>query len=149
MLLTKIDQYCARALNGLPVDHSLGNLTALELAERLDPIETARSLLGVPILRSIQSAMKLEATLAIGVSSAGGFQKNGVPFLDANGSVVSQATAKREELFKDWTPFGVREAVHFLVFGTESSKIRFVRPDDLLVDDSQFAAPIYESNLQY
>ena len=105
-------------------------MTAARLAFLIDPIQQARVVLGNTILPGLRAAMRPDATLAVGVTSAGGFLPDtGEAFL----STQRERLTTTDENLNDWQPFGVREVLRFLATGQEAPSIKIVSNRDLLV----------------
>lgn len=110
LLLTQVDKLCHQ----LPPSIE----RTIRFAEMIDPVEQARDMLGVPILKTIRSVLKPEARFAIGVISAMGFHPvTGDPFADVDGTPLNLASESGEDILRRWTPYGIRDAIYFLATG--------------------------------
>jgi hypothetical protein len=148
ILLTRIDVLAADAVETLRRGVSLGesrarhlapgSWTPQQLAEAIDPVAQARSLLGPILLNLVRDAIPPQATLAVGVCSAGGFEPSaqGMPLLGRGGQPLRQFAGESEDdLVRRWRPFGVREALLFVTQGRAGGTVREVTPRDLGIDD--------------
>lgn len=110
LLLTQVDKLCYQ----LPPSIE----RPIRFADMIDPVEQARELLGVPVLRTIQSMLKPDARFAVGVISAMGFHPvTGDPFADIDGTPLNLASESGEDILRRWTPYGIRDALYFLATG--------------------------------
>ena len=73
------------------------------------------------------------AQFGVGVSSAAGFDAAGNPFFTHEGGPDAASAASSEDLLKAWRPFGVRNALYFLITGRESDTVKLVSKADLRV----------------
>lgn len=148
LLLTRIDILAADAVevlkrradgSGAPLEHVGADAwTPREMAEAIDPVAQARSLLGPVLLNLVRDAIPPQATLAVGVCSASGFSPSPHcgPFLGRDGKLLQQFKSKSDdELVRCWRPFGVREALAFITQGRAGGTVREVTPQDLGIDD--------------
>jgi hypothetical protein len=126
LLLTQVDKLCHR----LPHDID----RTIRVAEMIDPVEQARALLGVSVLRTIRNALKPDATFAVGVISAMGFHPlTGDPFADVDGTPLHLDSESGEDVLKRWTPYGIRDAIYFLATGKCRGRVKELQPADLTV----------------
>jgi hypothetical protein len=124
LLLTQVDKLCHR----LP--HSIER--TVRFAEMIDPVEQARELLGVPVLKTVQNTLKPGARFAVGVISAMGFHPlTGDPFADIDGKPLNLPAETGEDILRRWTPFGIRDAIYFLATGECRGRVKELRADDL------------------
>lgn len=125
LLLTQVDKLCYQ----LPPHIT----RTIRFAEMIDPVEQARSLLGITLLKMIRSALKPSATFAVGISSAYGFNPlTGNPFADTDGTPINLGSAESgEEILRRWTPYGIRDAIYFLTTGEARGTVKPVLPEDL------------------
>jgi hypothetical protein len=122
LLLTQVDKLC----------HKLDK--PAWFASTIDPVEQVRELLGLPLLNSIQSALKPGTSFAAGICSAWGFHPvTGRPFADQNGKPINLAAETGEEILRRWTPFGIRDAIYFIATGKCRGTVKQVMPHDLEV----------------
>lgn len=128
LLLTQVDKLC----------HKLDK--PAWFASTIDPVEQVRELLGLPLLNSIQSALKPGTSFAAGICSAWGFHPvTGRPFADQNGKPINLAAETGEEILRRWTPFGLRDAIYFIATGKCRGTVKQVGPHDLEVSHGQEA----------
>lgn len=126
LLLTQVDKLCHQLPKS--VDRTV------RFAEMIDPVEQARELLGVPILKTIQNSLKPGACFAVGVISAMGFHpRTGDPFADIDGTPINLFAESGEDVLRRWTPFGIRDAIYFLATGKCRGRVKELRPVDLRV----------------
>lgn len=126
LLLTKVDLLCRN------VDQFDPSFTPERVARLIDPVEQARSLLGVHLLNTIHDALKAEAKFAIGVTSAWGFSPiSEEPFAGFDGRPGAAPGETGDDILPDWTPFGIRDAIYFIATGECRGTVRLVHPDDL------------------
>lgn len=148
VLFTKIDLVCEDIIDDLASSarrHEFGaRLTPREVADKLDPLENGRWWLGVEPLQMIRAALRRDASLAVGLASPGGFRlSTGRAFLNEFGRVATtDDLIDPEALLREWTPFGVREALSFAAFGDSASTVRILQDDDLLIDQAKFPSPV-------
>lgn len=108
------------------LSHALRRLRPYDFAKRIDPVAQAFDLLGEAAFAMLLSSMKPGAELGVGFVSAGGFDADtGLPFLRPDGGPASQQT-EREDVLRSWRPFGVLEALDFLVWGRTAATIHVV-----------------------
>ena len=125
ILLTQIDKLCA--------PHEKPRL----MAEMIDPIEQVKETLGLPLLKMIQSALKPSAKFAVGVTSALGFNPiNGRPLADQFGVPRKASMEGKDEVYRRWTPFGVRDAIFFISTGRPVGSVRLIKPEDLRASEA-------------
>jgi len=146
VLLTKIDTLCHRAKRTIDrltttedsratVAHSLNALTVEAMAHAIDPLEQVRALLGVYVLNELRSAAPDDARIAVGLCSAGGFLRpGGTRYWLDNGKPAIGFTGSRATVLRGWTPWGIREALYFLVRGEARRPVHLLRRDDMLND---------------
>jgi hypothetical protein len=96
-----------------------GQVSARRLAEMLDPVDTARALLGQATVSMVRRSLEDHAEMAIGVCSSTGFYDDGQSFWNnsTNGGPRLQPGASPDDAFRSWSPFGVKEMVLFLLTG--------------------------------
>lgn len=97
-----------------PQSDSLWN--GVRIARMLDPIAQVRQLLG-KVIEILQGSLASDASLAVGLCSALGFDREtGAAFVSTlqNEGNSNDTMALR---LRDWEPFGVREAILFLLVG--------------------------------
>lgn len=125
LLLTQVDKLCYR----LPPSIE----RTIRFAEMIDPVEQARELLGVSVLRTISSMLKPGARFAVGVVSAMGFHPvTGDPFADIDGTPLGLASESGEDILRRWTPFGIRDAIYFLATGNCRGSVKELTADVLM-----------------
>ena len=134
LLLTKVDKIAVAAVRKLREARSEVQFSAAELAGLVAPTAQARQILGVEILSAIRSVLLPDAEFAVGICSAGGFDKGGGPFLDRNGIPIESDAISKPEVLSRWVPFGVREAILFAAFGRYTSTVERVTLDHLRYD---------------
>jgi hypothetical protein len=126
LLLTQVDKLCHQLPQG--VDRTV------RFAEMIDPVEQARELLGVPVLKTIQNSLKPGAQFAVGVISAMGFHpRTGDPFADVDGTPLNLDSESGEDILRRWTPFGIRDAIYFLATGKCRGRVKELHPVHLRV----------------
>ncbi len=126
LLLTQVDKLCHQLTKSAD--------RTIRFAEMIDPVEQARELLGVPILKTIQNSLKPGACFAVGVISAMGFHpRTGDPFADTDGTPINLFAESGEDILRRWTPFGIRDAIYFLATGNCRGRVKELRPADLRV----------------
>jgi hypothetical protein len=124
LMLTQVDKLCYR----LPPTIE----RTIRFAQMIDPVEHARDLLGVPLLRMIHSALKPGAIMAVGVTSSYGFHPlTGDSFADTDGTPINLASESGEDILRRWTPYGIRDALYFLATGQSRGTVKQVMPADL------------------
>lgn len=124
LLLTQVDKLCHQLPSSIE--------RTIRFAEMLDPVEQARELLGVPILKTIRSALKPSTSFAVGVISAMGFHPiTGDPFADVDGTPLNLDSETGEDILRRWTPFGIRDAIYFLATGKCRGRVKELRASDL------------------
>jgi hypothetical protein len=131
LLLTKVDLYASALLASMHPDDARG-CTPQQLAGQLDPVAQAAELLGDVVLRRILSALGPDAQFAIGFSSNWGFDpESGEPFMPDGRTTRGLHGMSCHRRPADWQPFGVREAIDFMVTGVASGPIRLVDHESL------------------
>jgi hypothetical protein len=124
LLLTQVDKLCHQLPQGID--------RTVRFAEMIDPVEQARELLGVPVLKTIQNSLKPGAQFAVGVISAMGFHpRTGDPFADVDGTPLNLDSESGEDILRRWTPFGIRDAIYFLATGICRGRVKELHPSDL------------------
>ena len=124
LLLTQVDKLCHQLPQGID--------RTVRFAEMIDPVEQARELLGVPVLKTIQNSLKPRAQFAVGVISAMGFHpRTGDPFADVDGTPLNLDSESGEDILRRWTPFGIRDAIYFLATGKCRGRVKELHPSDL------------------
>ncbi|HKR13073.1 MAG TPA: hypothetical protein VJT15_13520 [Pyrinomonadaceae bacterium] len=124
LLLTQVDKLCHQLPQGID--------RTVRFAEMIDPVEQARELLGVPVLKTIQNSLKPSAQFAVGVISAMGFHpRTGDPFADVDGTPLNLDSESGEDILRRWTPFGIRDAIYFLATGKCRGRVKQLHPSDL------------------
>lgn len=150
LLLTQVDRVAERFLKAVRRCRANSNgsatlaaryfsdhpdATALRICERIDPLSLARDLLDERILHNLWVATGPGNKLGIGVCSAWGFDADtGSPFADEE-----PGTPKSR---RDWRPFGIREALYFLL-NNEYARDRFLGPISEFVKDGRPSLPIF------
>jgi hypothetical protein len=125
LLLTQVDKLCYQLPSSIE--------RTIRFAEMIDPVEQARDLLGVPVLRTIQSMLKPGARFAVGVISAMGFHPiTGDPFADIDGTPLNLASESGEDILRRWTPYGIRDAIYFLATGESRGTVKELTPGYLV-----------------
>ena len=124
LLLTQVDKLCHQVPQGID--------RTVRFAEMIDPVEQARELLGVPVLKTIQNTLKPGSQFAVGVISAMGFHpRTGEPFADVDGTPLNLDSESGEDILRRWTPFGIRDAIYFLATGKCRGRVKELHPADL------------------
>jgi hypothetical protein len=125
LLLTQVDKLCYRLPSSID--------RTIRFAEMIEPVEQARDLLGVPVLKTIQSFLKPGARFAVGVISAMGFHPlTGDPFADVDGTPLNLASESGEDILRRWTPYGIRDAIYFLATGECRGTVKELTPGYLM-----------------
>lgn len=89
-------------------------LNAARIARMMDPLEQTRNLFG-RLIDMIQAGLAPSAKFAVGLCSALGFHaQTGTAFVNSTEPTYKEAGSLAAR-FRDWEPFGVREAILFLV----------------------------------
>jgi hypothetical protein len=164
VLLTKMDQFAADALDQLTeardwlnkqptanresTHASLVHLTELtpeDLLRRLAPVDQAREILGASLLQRIRSAMSPSTQIAVGLSSAGGFKRDGHPFFGSKGTPERLLGVSQEDVLRHWVPFGVREAMLFMATGEPNHLVELLTPEHLYRERDDEASDIATS----
>ena len=147
LLLTKVDRIVSpdvldTAFGGPSLAGDAARLTPLEVAELLDPVGQAIRAVGRSNLLTILNALRPEARFGIGACSAWGFnQNNGLPFMNSEGTdPVLMSVQERSERVKLWTPFGVQDALRFMVTGHADGTVVEVTRADLQREEDPSAA---------
>ncbi len=125
LLLTQVDKLCYQLPSSIE--------RTIRFAEMIDPVEQARDLLGVPVLKTIQSSLKPGARFAVGVISAMGFHPlTGDPFANVDGTPLNLASESGEDILRRWTPYGIRDAIYFLATGECRGSVKELTPGYLM-----------------
>jgi len=124
LLLTKIDRLVSAPLDGAPQWSGKGPVPR-DLARSLSPLALACELVDASNLMRILAALKPDAELAVGLTSAWGFNEAGYPFMEDD-SPVRLSTQPADRKSSDWRPFGVREALLFLLEGRTGGPVERV-----------------------
>ena len=130
LLLTQIDRMTDHFMGDLRDLHSVkgsASSSALKylgghpgvppkiISDFLDPLNLSRYLLGERVIHELWQSVSVGSKLGIGVCSAWGFDtETGRPFVDEsslNGNNQSEPLEKPLQ----WRPFGVREALYFIM----------------------------------
>jgi hypothetical protein len=128
LLLTKVDQLLARPLDwDEDEDSKVEPPRPADLAAHLSPVETACELLDESNLLRILNALKPTSQLAVGLTSAWGFNPySGRPFMEDDEPVGPSAQDRAQRLL-NWRPFGVREALLFITAGVTQGPVERVK----------------------
>lgn len=93
---------------------SASPLNAARFAQMLHPLEQTRIFFG-RLIEAVQAGLDPTAKFAVGLCSALGFHaQTGSSFVNARRETVADGGGLAER-FRNWEPFGVREAILFLV----------------------------------
>jgi hypothetical protein len=136
-LLTKIDiptkVFYDRSSQDCPLPFPL---TPMQLAQRLNPLEQMRSIVGSENISKFLYPNS-ECEFAVGVCSAFGFDSfTGQPMVSPYTNLPMMPPGRSpEEHYRLWTPFGVREALLFLTLGDSSDCVKRISPRDADYDD--------------
>lgn len=104
----------------------------LDIAKRIEPVALAVDLLTPELLGSLLKALKPGAQLAVGTCSAFGFiPQTGGTFADAVGKPNIVRKGSGEIALRNWTPFGIREAIYFIATGKSRLSVKRIMEDDL------------------
>ena len=134
ILLNKIELVCDRhVINSRDNQPSYIRQSALDVAHLVDPVKQAKKCIGLGILKAINNHLRPKAKLAVGVISAYGFQRNGEIFAPSR---LPQEFKTDGHIFDMWRPFGIRDALYFMVTGKtrRRGRVRLVHAEDLLDD---------------
>ena len=145
LLLTKVDLLAYEVLEGfrrptedlelLPTAELVKGLRPRKMADMIDPIEQVRNTLGVSVLNTIRSRLAPGTEFGIGLTSAGGFDSaSGEGFLDSGGQPLSART-DGEDILRHWHPFGIYDALYFILTGKAQGMVRTISRRDMLADD--------------
>jgi hypothetical protein len=138
LLLNKVDNLCAPFSN------------PNKAAEMIDPVEQAREMLGVALLNQIKHALKPDAAFAVGVTSALGFHPfSGRPIADERGIVGMGQAQQDGNILRNWTPFGIRDALLFIATGHATGSVKLVTQRDLYHDRKDRAVPVEPANVEF
>jgi hypothetical protein len=149
VLLTKVDvlaEHVASA-HDLAAGAPAGTPPPSAIAAAIDPVWQARALLGEVFLQQILSALRPGAQLAVGLTSARGFDADtGQPFRVRPWAGSEQGPPDEESArgLKDWAPFGLRDAVVFMVRGEVGEAVRLVDEAALFPESRQRMRPTSE-----
>jgi len=135
-LLTKIDIPVAVFCDRMERRGHLCPLSPMQLAQRLDPLEQMRSIVGSETIAKFL-AQNSESDLGVGICSAFGFDREtGQPMVSPySGLPRRRPDETPEEHYRRWAPFGVREMLLFLAGGDGSPYVKRIGPADADVDD--------------
>jgi hypothetical protein len=134
LLFNKVDLYAHTFLSEREtlMRGTLAAQTPEELATLIDPVMQACELLGEVVLRRIDAALPPNARFAVGFCSNWGFDpQTGDPFMPDGLNPRGLHGMKRQRRPGDWTPFGVLDAVDFIVTGTAAGSVRLVDREKL------------------
>jgi hypothetical protein len=121
LVLTKVDLACSFSERPSAI------------ASFIEPVTQARELVGVAVLEAIHSVLKPRATLAVGVSSAWGFHPiTGQVLANERGNLIKHPAESEEGILKYWTPFGIREAMSFVITGRAGGTVQILSKEDFL-----------------
>jgi hypothetical protein len=140
VLLTKVDAAVAAAVQGAHRAHQQlqqdewptlalrvlrnNSITPYRLASLLSPFDFARATLDQATLSMIRRSLDSRAQMAIGVCSSTGFYSDGSVFWDDLRSEIYPRIAQGpDERLRNWTPFGIEEAIVFLASGRAFSTV--------------------------
>jgi len=145
LLLTKIDVLAQQLIEGVsslrstlkgttrgyPALDVIGDLSALQIATMIDPLDTARSVLGQAPLSQLRRSLDQHSEMAIGICSSTGFHENGTVFWSGAAPRLEPGV-NPDDAYKTWTPFGVQEIIQFLTRAHCGSTIqKYTWRDDL------------------
>lgn len=127
ILLTKIDVLCNAVVEAVSDSElpSTGPISPLllrlaqnphDLARHLDPLRLTEDCLGRALLDQLLSALKPQAKLAAGLTSAWGLET--LPNTDEQGSPA----------LHKWSPFGLDEAILYLATGETRTPVALIPP---------------------
>jgi hypothetical protein len=101
--------------------------TPRKIAEVIDPIEQARTVLSQQTVSTVRRLLKDNATMAIGVCSSTGFHPDGYPFWSGDSTRDGLRLMKgqtRDDAYRNWVPFGIKESILYLLTGRSSPSLR-------------------------
>jgi hypothetical protein len=105
----------------------------VRLVEMIDATRQACELLGEGVLHRILDALPPDGQLGVAFTSAWGFDPlTGYPFMEPRGNepLLTEGTDRHERL-RDWTPYGVREAMVFMLTGEAHAPVSLVTAEAL------------------
>ncbi|HXA84447.1 MAG TPA: hypothetical protein VNZ47_05190 [Candidatus Dormibacteraeota bacterium] len=105
--------------------------TPRKIAEIIDPIEQARTVLSQQTVSTVRRLLKDSTQMAIGVCSSTGFHADGYPFWNIDTDSPKKESVlrlmkgqTRDDAYRNWVPFGVKEAILYLLTGWTGANIR-------------------------
>jgi hypothetical protein len=130
-LLTKVDVLTSVFHDRLKHQRFAAPMTPLMLAQRIDPLEQMRAIVGSESISKFRIPGS-KVAIAVGVSSAIGFDsETGYPMVSPYSELPFLPEGRTpEQHYLRWTPFGVREALLFLTTGQSHSTLRVVTDGD-------------------
>lgn len=137
LLLTKADRIVSPEILGAAQGGSFragafSRSTPLEVARRLDPLGQALQAVGRSNLLTILNALQPGSRFAIGACSSWGFLPNGHAFMNRAGTdPVMSGHEGRADRVRLWNPYGVQDALRFMVSGSAGGAVRLVTRADL------------------
>lgn len=126
LVLTKIDRLASGPPdNPWPAGRRGSRPAPLAVAARLSPLQLACELIDAGNLVRILGALTPGAEFAVALTSALGFNASGFPFMASHRSTrLSSEPVDRRSA--DWRPFGVREALLFVLAGETGGPVELV-----------------------
>lgn len=102
--------------------------TPRKVAEIIDPIEQARTVLSQQTVSTVRRLLKDNADMAVGVCSSTGFHPDGYPFWSDDptlrGGLRLMKGQTKDDAYRNWVPFGVKEAILYLLTGRTAPSLR-------------------------
>lgn len=119
---------------GKSLGRTLSQLCPAALLRRMDLTAEAVSLVGDATISILLGAIRTGAELGIGFCSAGGFDthRDGRPFLGPDGRAADHQSVESQDVLRGWHPFGVLEALEFLMWGHTAATVQAVDRSALL-----------------
>lgn len=124
LLFNRVDQAVVSEVHGCRTSRSV--------TDDLDILALAANRIGVGGLNALYKMIAPNARLAIGISSAFGFNEHGEPLMDDQGRKNRLDDGlDRDGFINRWTPHGVLEALLFLASGQTGGTVIPFEPDAL------------------
>jgi hypothetical protein len=161
LLFTKVDEVVQRVLKSstrtlhdlAPAERPTMALRLLtgqnaiserRLAESIDPLGFAQTRLDQASLSLIRRSLTPKAQMAVGVCSSTGFYPDGSAFWDDSESKLRpRGGQSHDDSLRSWTPFGVEEAILFLLTGRTGATLRnYGVAQDLLASNAKRQNPL-------
>ena len=125
LALTKVDRLASGPLDATWPAHRASRPAPLTIAGNLSPLDLACELVDASNLLRILGALAPGAELAVALTSALGFNSSGFPFME-NHRPTRLSAQPINRRSADWRPFGVREALLFVLAGVTGGPVETV-----------------------